>query len=501
MHDLEGPSPVRQLVEGASRRSMLVLAVEHAAIALAALFGGLILLLLLGTQVLAWPWMLLVLALGVSVAYFRLRGRILDRYRIAQFVDKRLASSDTLSTAWFLLERPPSDSSVFAPAQIGRAETLARQVSVKSIFPFVWRRSWAVAGVLAALACSLFALRYLVIHTLNLKPALVSLTFPEPAAVVERIEKFLKGDSPAAASARAAQDTDLRRQEASTRNERPQPPGTPAERAADKARGKGSGEKSASASHSPDDPLKPPPSQGAPGAQAKSADRGESAENHPPDGKLSDRRPSAEPSFPRSNDAQEQSPGVMDRMKDALSGMMAKVRPPAAPKSEQNRQNEPKTGEQSSKTGARNAEANQNSSSSQQTDGENQQQTAQGQPQASEKSPGAQSKSAEEGASQKGSDHQSGIGRQDGDKTLKEAEQLRAMGKLDEIIGKRSASLMGDITVETRSGNQQLKTQYSDHLGHHADLGGEIDRNEVPLPLQRYVRQYMEQVRKQAGDQ
>ena len=70
------------------------------------------------------------------------------------------------------------------------------------------------------------------------------------------------------------------------------------------------------------------------------------------------------------------------------------------------------------------------------------------------------------------------------------------MGKLAEIIGKRSANLTGDMTVETASGNQQLKTEYSQRMGHHADLGGEINRNEIPLMYQQYIRDYMEAVRK-----
>ena len=98
----------------------------------------------------------------------------------------------------------------------------------------------------------------------------------------------------------------------------------------------------------------------------------------------------------------------------------------------------------------------------------------------------------------KGADAHSGIGRQDGDKDVKEAEQLQAMGKLAEIIGKRSANLTGDMTIETPSGKQQLKTAYSQKLGHHSDSGGEINRDEIPLADQQYIREYMELVRKQS---
>jgi hypothetical protein len=99
----------------------------------------------------------------------------------------------------------------------------------------------------------------------------------------------------------------------------------------------------------------------------------------------------------------------------------------------------------------------------------------------------------------KTNDPQSGAGRQDGQKDLKAAEQLKAMGKLAEIIGKRSANLTGDIKVEKPTEQQQLETQYSNQIGHHTDNGGEINRDEVPPEYQNYVRAYMNEVHKQAN--
>ena len=50
------------------------------------------------------------------------------------------------------------------------------------------------------------------------------------------------------------------------------------------------------------------------------------------------------------------------------------------------------------------------------------------------------------------------------------------MGKLAEIIGKRSANLTGEVTVETSSGKQRLKTEDSQRVGQHSNAGGEINR-------------------------
>ena len=93
-------------------------------------------------------------------------------------------------------------------------------------------------------------------------------------------------------------------------------------------------------------------------------------------------------------------------------------------------------------------------------------------------------------------DGKSGIGKQDGDKAAREAAELAAMGKLSEIIGKRAANITGEVMVEVSSGKQQLKTQYSDRNGAHAESGGEINRDEVPLAYQQYVQQYFAQMRK-----
>jgi len=90
----------------------------------------------------------------------------------------------------------------------------------------------------------------------------------------------------------------------------------------------------------------------------------------------------------------------------------------------------------------------------------------------------------------------SGIGSQDGDKSIRQAEQLAAMGKISEIIGKRSANLTGEATVEVQSTSQQLRTPYVPRGGQHSQGGAEIGRDQIPVALQTYVERYFEQVRK-----
>lgn len=92
----------------------------------------------------------------------------------------------------------------------------------------------------------------------------------------------------------------------------------------------------------------------------------------------------------------------------------------------------------------------------------------------------------------------SGAGNQDGDKRIKQAEDLAAMGKITEIIGKRSATVTGEATVEVQSTSQQLKTAYAAGTAQHGQSGGEIDRDEIPVAMQPFVQEYFKQARKPA---
>ena len=89
----------------------------------------------------------------------------------------------------------------------------------------------------------------------------------------------------------------------------------------------------------------------------------------------------------------------------------------------------------------------------------------------------------------------SGVGSEEGDKSNKLAEQLAAMGKISEILGKRAQNMSGEVMVEVSSGSQQLRTQYSGRSAEHSDTGGEISRDEVPLMYRQYVQHYFEQIR------
>ena len=482
-----GASHITSVVRSAARRRFAVLTFEQLAFALTPALGGFILLLLAGTEILHWYWLTLLAAAGLAIAIVRIRARSVSRYQTAQIVDKRLHLDDSLSTAWFLVENEYPAQSRIASFQMQQAEAIAARIQPEQAFPFTWQRAWSVTAALGAVALGLFAIRYLVTKSLSLQQPLIAVHI---APVFERLEsRVANTNQPPAdvsSAARALQRADDAGTQAADRKQAEAPQGQSEHTGEtldpnDKSASSTQTEKSA-------DP------------QEGKAENRDSAGNSPADAKETNQKsgnqtqPQSDGSQQKSTAGQQGSQGLMDKMKDALSSFMAKMRenssPPGQPSSRPS--NEEKAGnqntgkaQQGNQQEARNQQASQDPSSE-----------GQAQAQASEKTQASQGRSSDS-MPEKGADAHSGIGRQDGDKDVKEAEQLQAMGKLAEIIGKRSASLTGEITIETPSGKQQLKTAYSQKLGHHSDSGGEINRDEIPLADQQYVREYMELVRKQ----
>ncbi len=481
------------MIRGAGRRRLLVLALEQLALALAFVLGGGILMLLLGTEILHWYWLALLAAAALALAVVRIRHRALPRYRIAQIVDQRLHLNDSLSTAWFLLATANRRNDPIARFQIQKAEELALAVRPARAFPFTSQRAWALTGALAMLVFGLFAVRYLVTKSLSLQQAFVPIHL---GAAFERLEKSLSAEN-----REMPEDALLDRQRARSRSSDPH--GNDAANQGleqqDSAAGQQNGASANSTQASNADPHqnnKPQDGQSqnkegtASNAQGASNNKGDQSGNQPGSEQ-------AQNTKEQGATGQEGSPSLVDKMKDALSSLMAKMRP------NESSQKSPQNGEQTSKdqqggdqSSATKGQQGQQQDARNQQSSKDQSSEAPAQGQTTERTQASQGRNSDQ-SPQQGSDAHSGIGRQDGDKDLKEAEQLKAMGKLAEIIGKRSANLTGEMMVETPSGKQQLNTAYTQRMGHHADLGGEINRDEIPLDDQQYIREYMELVRKQ----
>lgn len=482
---------VETVVQSAWQRRLLVVAFEQLAIALAIALAGGILLLLLGTQILAWYWPVLLGLAGLGVAIYRTRARLIGPYRIAQILDYRLKLTDSLSTAWHLLSQ--NNQTPVAQYQVAYAEKAAAEVDVNRAFPLTGQRMWTITGGLAAVMFGLFAVRYMVTSSLSLHESIIPLRMND---VVERIERVFAGEKKLTADVPGTDQSNTVTPPGDARKDAQKQPQQVPQPELGKSQGANSEQGPAQRSQMQ------PPKDGDEGTQEKREGGNGTAQSREGDQAADQgeqQASSKQPDKDQQSNNQQNATGLMDKMKDALSSLVAKVKSNQQRTQDQSQRSaeDQKAGDQA-QAGKEQNDAAQQSAKNNQTREEQQASQGQSQSQTTEKTKAGQGRSSDRSNNNKTQEAHSGMGRQDGDKELRDAEQLKAMGKLAEIIGKRSASVTGDMMVENPSNRQQLKTEYSQHQGHHADLGGEINRDEIPLIYQQYVREYMQQVRKQA---
>ena len=483
------------LVSRARRRFLHNELIAQGANAASAALMAFILLLLLGTQILDWRWIVLIAALAAAAGLYCARKRLPSRYAVAQAVDHRLGLADTISTALYFNREPapPGPSPAIRALQMEQAGRMAESADVRAAVPYAMPRAVYLVGVLLLIAGSLFALRYGLSSRLDLKPTLASL-LPYHLPWQQRTELAKN------MGRRPPQLPDPRDDEgAALANPNQDPAGDPDPTANDNADGQGdpNAEKSAASKGQ----AKP----GDKGGPAGDADREAQAEqgNDPRGGENAGQQGNnKQDSKQASAGKQEQgnngeSGSLMNKVKDLFQNLLSSVKPP---------QTNPSNQQQNSDPNNQQGKAQQNAGKQEQA--KNGQQQNNGNPGDSEEGQnGEQAKSPQDpqGKGNGKSDSQqaskrpgSGIGNQNGDKTIKQAEDLAAMGKITELFGKRSASITGEATVEVQATSQQLHTPYAPRGAEHSQNGAEISRDEIPVAIEPYVQQYFEQVRKQA---
>lgn len=489
-----------QVIRRARRRLLANELISQAANAFGAALFAFIVLLLVGTEVLRWEWLLLLPAAAAGIGLFIALKRLPTPYVAAQIVDRRMGLEDTLSTAWFFSRtespRAPAGSLL---GQREQADRIAATLDVRQAIPFRMPRSAYVVAALALLASSLFALRYGITRRLDFHPPLARLVeqqFGFEQKVV--LAKNIRRQPPRAGH---AEDTgeDMAAQDPNQSGEPEASEGQDAENAGNQAADKkgtsnrkdtqkqsdNADQQSAAddQNESADQPENPsdPRSAASPGQQQRNR------QSDP--GKQSSAQPDANGSG--------ESSSLLTKMKDAFQNLLSRVKPQQSNAGSQ----------QSADQNARQQGKDRQNSGKQQPgkDGQRGNAGQQGESQDGQSGDRAESSPDPQGnASGKGDSKQpskqpgSGVGRQDGDKSIKQAEQLAAMGKISEIIGKRSANLTGEATVEVQSTSQTLRTPYSQRGAEHAQAGAEINRDEIPVALEAYVEKYFEQMRKQA---
>jgi len=472
---------VLTLIRKARRRLLYNQLLSEAVTAVCAALAAFILLLIVGTQILNWYWVVFIPLATFAIAVYRIRKRLPPLYVSAQIVDHRLELADSLSTAVYFTEphpyQPPAE---IRRSQLEHAEQVAAGADVRRAIPFTAPRSVYALAALVVVASSLFALRYGLSRRLDLA---------EPMARI--LQQALGLDAPEKAN--APQRKNLRpgefpQDDSDTPLQAQQPPDDQSQAGDPLDENNDQQAQSKSDKNSKDQQAKSDQQNG--DQQGEGQERASDQEN--PD------RPS------NSKDAQNQqsngqesnsssSSSLMSKMRDALQNLLSSMKQQSnnAGGQQPQQQNSSQNGKQKGQQNA-NKQQQKGEKANGQAGGEEQDPDLSNESQQAENSPG-QGTDAQPSNKQPGG----GIGNRDGEKDVKQAEQLAAMGKISQIIGKRSQNLSGEATIEVQSTVQQLRTAYSDRTAQHADSGGEIGRDEIPAALESYVEQYFEQVRKQ----
>lgn len=488
------------LIRRARRRILHNELFSQGANAFSAALIAFILLLLVGTQILSWQVAAVIPLAAAGIGIYRALRRTPEPYRVAQMVDLRLELEDTLSTAFFFSTADPgaSVSSEILRCQAENAEQVAQSVDVRRAVPYSMPRAAYLMGALILVASSLFALRYGISRTLDLKPPLAQMLQ----------EQF--GWKP---KTQAANDA---------RRKTPRPPEAQPDdngSAADEDTQKGTAEKESSQQGDSEmagqqqaekdgvnpkgDPKQQAENSGKKGDEgdAQAEEKSDSGADPSDNGQQGNNGKQDQAQSGNKQDSNSgESSSFLSKMKDAVENLLSKVKPQQGNQGSQKASGADQ-GQKQQGNGKQSGSKQQSAKNGQQQSGDQQQGEAQdGQPGDDAKNAqDQQGKGAGKSDSQQASKQPgSGIGSQDGDKSIKQAEQLAAMGKISEILGKRSANISGESTVEVQSTSQQLKTQYVQRGAQHSQGGAEISRDEVPVALQSYVEQYFEQVRKQA---
>jgi hypothetical protein len=194
----------------------------------------------------------------------------------------------------------------------------------------------------------------------------------------------------------------------------------------------------------------------------------------------------------QSSNGAESSSSLISKLKDAVSNMLSRNRQDGA--------NDRQSGNPSQQM----SQGKPDRANGQKNAGGRGQENAQAQADAQEGDPNGdaqdgqqgQGKNAAKSLSQASAQAGSGIGSQNGEKDVRAAAQLKAMGKISEIIGKRAATISGETMIEVQSGNQTLRTAYNERSATHGEADSDVSRDEIPPALQTYVANYFEQIRR-----
>ncbi len=490
---------ITTVVGGARRRVMVDRAFWEASLAATVALLGPTMFLLLGRRLFVWPLFIVFALAGLGLGAWRWRKRRPGTYEVSQVLDARLRTHDQISTAIYFLnsQEPP------ATGQRRVAASIARQIDLEAAFPFTLPRSLYGLASIFLIASGLWAIRYFLEKPPRMEKSLARLVLQKilPEELLAR-ERRDAAEQPRNAAQKQSKAQVTENQELGPHGEFQQ--GRETSDAAsdaspentDQGRKPGDDKNNAAGDASKDgdafgDPIASDSENDAIQSYEDMLQRDAKSGLQKADGKQGkDSNGNQGENRAGSNESN----SLLSKLRDAMNNMLSRLQ------------------QKSSGAGQQQAAQGASQNGNGQKEGSGEARSGSGQPKAGGQeaadSEGAESeaqdlsaqnpngknggKSSEQGS--RGSSG-SGAGRQEGDKQLAEAQLQEAMGKLTELYGRRAANVTGEVTVETQSGKQTLRTPQSQKQARHSDAGGEVSRDEIPLAYQAYVKEYFNRLR------
>jgi hypothetical protein len=448
---------LQELLTSAKRRTFSHLLLRELLVATAVALGIAAIVLLAGSARLAWYWIPLAAIATLIIRLILENRKRPSPYVLAQRIDDRLKLADTLSTAAYFSDSEASRrvDPALRDLQRTRAEEVARTVDVKQALPLRRPSALYPAAILALFVAGVFLLRVAATGSYDTRASLVEgplQALLQPAEKQARAEKKPGAGEEPGSGDQTSKELDKNRDYAGEpepqKEAEAETPETPeAQKAEQSQKGEGKGEPSAAESQTPQNPP--------------------NLENASEQGKQQDGQ---------------QQESLLDKLKDAVSDMMNKVKPSSG--------KQQKSSQKGKKSERQQGDDQQKSSD---MDDKNPGDNADSENHNKGNEMDASGMSAE---GEKDDNEHSGVGSQEGDKSARQAEALKAMGKITELFGKRAENVTGAVMIEVGSTRQQLKTPLAQRDASHAEAGSEIHRDEVPLEYEQFVQRYFDQVRR-----
>ncbi len=474
-----------EVVARAQRRLLWNALAFQSAVAVIVAFGVLALLLLLGTDLLGWRWVIILPAVSLSAGTWIAHLRLPGAYPTAQLVDCRLNLSDALSTALFFARPHPTrrcDGGV-RQAQQAQAIRIAAGADIREAVPIRMPRIIYLAALPAIVAAGLFALRYQFYARLDLRAPMTNIVQALLKDVRSELAKLQdavhrpdppdppEGEQPGTPAADADGPSD---------NERANPSDTRASASTTPAKGTADRQQTEMADTTmAEDKGESEPGQQSPG-DAREDSLSDPSSNRQADG----RRQQQQGTGNQGASSSGASTSMVSSIKNSIANLLSALSPKPGGSGQQQQQMSKAQGGRS--TGSSQKEGAQGSNSANGEPGEGSQQPGNG------KSAGGIQTAGTPSEKQPGS----GAGRDDGAKDIQAAGQLDAMGKLSVLLGKRSENITGEFTAEAAPGPQRLTTAYERRGAQHTAVQATAQRDDVSLASQEYVQRYFELVRK-----